>query len=258
MFRFKNVWLAALFIPALVNCVSASKYQDLENDHAKTRLNLDEAENKIGELETLIAELERKLGDASANRKNMSQSIQQMKDALKEASDRKREIEKRLSEFRKLVQRFKSLTDTGELSIMIRDGRMVVVLPSDVLFSSGSSKLSAKGTATIQKVGQLFSTTPDKQFQVEGHTDNVPIRSAQFPSNWELASSRALRVLKLMIESGVPTKNISAASFADTKPVANNDTAQGKGLNRRIDIVIIPDLSLLPGYEELNRYSEQK
>lgn len=257
MFRFKNLLLSTLLIPALTHCVSASKYEDLENDHAKIRATLEESESKINELETLIAELERKLGDASANRKNMSQSIQQMRDALKEASERKREIEKRLSEFRKLVQRFKSLTDTGELSIMIRDGRMVVVLPSDVLFSSGSSQLSAKGTATIQKVGQLLSTIPDKQFQVEGHTDNVPIRSAQFPSNWELASSRALRVLKLMIESGVPAQNISAASFADTKPVASNDSVQGKSLNRRIDIVIIPDLSLLPGYEELNRYSEK-
>ncbi len=258
MFRFKNIIFSALLIPALTYCVSASKYEDLENDHAKTRATLEESENKINELETLIAELERKLGDASANRKSMSQSIQQMKDALKEASDRKREIEKRLSEFRKLIQRFKGLTDTGELSIMIRDGRMVLVLPSDVLFSSGSSQLSAKGTETIQKVGQLLSTIPNKQFQVEGHTDNVPISSAQFPSNWELASSRALRVLKLMIESGVPVQNISAASFADTKPVASNDSAQGKGLNRRIDIVIIPDLSLLPGYDELNRYSEKQ
>jgi chemotaxis protein MotB len=243
---------------SLVACVSANKHDELQSRHDKLQLSFEEAENKINELETLIAELERKLGDASANRKSMSQSIQQMKDALKEASDRKREVEKRLSEFRKLVQRFKSLTDAGELSIMIRDGRMVVVLPSDVLFSSGSSSLSAKGQGTIKKVGQLLASITDKQFQVEGHTDNVPINSAQFPSNWELASARAMRVLRLLIEAGLPENRVSAASFGETKPVASNDTSEGKSLNRRIDIVIIPDLSLLPGYEELRQYSDKQ
>ncbi|MEM7647444.1 MAG: flagellar motor protein MotB, partial [Pseudomonadota bacterium] len=134
-------------------------------------------------------------------------------------------------------------------------GRMVVVLPSDVLFKSGSSRLSKKGNETIDKVAKLLVSIPEKQFQVEGHTDNVPIRSAKFPSNWELASARALNVVNLMVKAGMPEQRISAASFADTKPVASNDTKEGKSANRRIDIVVIPDLSKLPGYQELNRMS---
>ena len=253
-----KIFVSSVLLAGLTACVSNSTHEDLQNRYQSLQQEQEQAQTKIAELETLIAQLEQDLGKASANKKSMSQSISHMKEALKEASERKKEVEKRLAEFRKLISRFKSLTDAGELSIQIKDGRMVVVLPSDVLFNSGSANLSSKGTQTIQKVAKLLVSIPDKQFQVEGHTDNVPIRSARFPSNWELASGRALTVLKIMVDAGMPENRISAASFADTKPVASNSTEEGKALNRRIDIVVIPDLSLLPGYEELQRYSQEK
>jgi chemotaxis protein MotB len=253
-----------LFLPLLIlallnlnGCVSSGTHKDLQTEHEKTLNQLSQADSRISELETLIAELERKLGAATDNKKSMSESIEHMKSALKEASIRKMEIEKRMDEFRKLISRFKALTDAGELTIKIVDGRMVVALPSDVLFPSGSAKLSAKGNETIKKVTSLLSTIPDRQYQIEGHTDNVPIRSERFPSNWDLASERALNVLKMMISSGLSENRISAASFSDTKPVSKNTTKEGKAANRRIEIVVIPDLSQLPGYEELNDLSKE-
>lgn len=242
---------------SLAACVSNGTHEQLQKRYDSLEKDQERAKAKISELEAIIAQLEQDLGKASANKKTMSASIQHMKDALKEASARKKEVEKRLDEFRKLISRFKTLTEAGELSIQIKDGRMVVVLPSDVLFKSGSSRLSDKGTETIKKVSELLVSIGDKQFQVEGHTDNVPIRSKKYPSNWELASARALTVLKIMVGAGMPENRISAASFGDTKPVASNDSKAGRSLNRRIDIVVIPDLSLLPGYDELQKYSKQ-
>lgn len=236
-------------------CVSTSKHEQLQNNLDKNQTQLKQSEDKINELETLIAELERKLGAADFKKKSMVNSIQHMKTALKEASERKKQVEKRLNEFRKLISRFKSLTAAGELSVQIVDGRMVVALPSDVLFRSGSSRLSNKGTTTVKKVAQLLVAIPEKQYQIEGHTDNIPINSKQFPSNWELASARALNVVKTMIKAGIPESRISAASFADTKPVMANKSKEGRAANRRIDIVVIPDLSKLPGYEELQQIS---
>jgi chemotaxis protein MotB len=98
-----------------------------------------------------------------------------------------------------------------------------------------------------------LSAIPDRKFQVEGHTDNVPIRTEQFPSNWELASARALTVLKTMVDAGMPAARVSAASFGDSKPAASNDSSDGKAQNRRIEIVVVPDLSTLPGFEELQK-----
>ena len=135
---------------------------------------------------------------------------------------------------------------------------MVVSLGSDVLFPSGSAKLSAQGILTIKDVTAQLASIPNKSYQVEGHTDDVPISTAMFPSNWELASARALSVVKTMVEAGMPRERVSAASFGQFHPVADNKTPEGKSANRRIEIVIVPDLSSLPGYEELQKLSNEK
>jgi chemotaxis protein MotB len=253
MFK-KSLYFVAIW--SLTACVSNSTHEDLQNQYSSLEQQLAESNSKIAELETLVAQMEQDLGKASANKKAMTNSIQHMKEALQRESERKKEVEKRLAEFKKLISRFKKLTDAGDLSIQIKDGRMVVVLPSDVLFKSGSARLSKKGTETIWKVANVLKDIPNKQYQIEGHTDNVPIRSERFPSNWELASARALNVVNIMMDAGMAADRISAASFGETKPVASNDSKEGRALNRRIDVVIVPDLSLLPGYEELQRYSQ--
>jgi chemotaxis protein MotB len=99
---------------------------------------------------------------------------------------------------------------------------------------------------------------PDRRFQIEGHTDNVPVRTLKYPSNWQLAAERAISVLEVMVQSGVTPDRVSAASFAETRPLKPNDTVEGRSSNRRIEIVIVPDLSSLPGFDELNKLAEEK
>lgn len=248
--------LVTIFSFLILGCVSNGTHEKLQQKQEKTQSELEKSKTEIQSLEAIIAGLEKKLGKASSDRKTLSSSIEHMKTALREAAERKAEREKRIAEYKKLVQRFKSLTDAGELSIKIVDGRMVVALPSDVLFSSGSARLSAKGQETIKKVSQLLVNIEDKKFQVEGHTDNVPIRSAKYPSNWELASARALNVVKMMESSGMPPHRLSAASYGPNRPVQKNDTREGKQANRRIEVVVVPDLSALPGYDELKKMSD--
>lgn len=196
--------------------------------------------------------------EVEKERGQLKASLEDMKKALSEMQAREEEQKKRLEEFRDLSSRFKKLIDAGTLSVHIVDGKMVVSLGSDVLFPSGSAKLSEKGLQTIKAVTTQLASIPDKKYQVEGHTDNVPISSAQFPSNWELAASRSLSVVKTMIDNKMPASRVSAASFGDSAPIVTNDTVANKALNRRIEIVIVPDLSSLPGYEELQKYSESK
>ena len=153
------------------------------------------------------------------------------------------------------MDKFKSLIDSGKLKVKIVDGRMVVILASDILFPSGSAKLSKEGLEAISEVGKTLASIAGKKFQIEGHTDNIPIKTSQYPSNWNLAAERSITVLKTMIEAGMPTDRISAASFADSKPSQSNETKEGRSANRRIEIVVVPDLSTLPGFEELNKAS---
>jgi chemotaxis protein MotB len=175
-----------------------------------------------------------------------------LQEALAELSKRKAEAERRVNEFRDLLARFKSLIDAGKLSVKMVDGRMVLALPSDVLFDSGSATLSAGGAAAVAEVSTVLATMTDRRFQVEGHTDNVPIRTAAYPSNWELASARALGVVKAMVTAGMQASLVSAAGFGEFRPATTNDTAEGRQQNRRIEIVLQPDLSMLPGFDELS------
>jgi chemotaxis protein MotB len=214
---------------------------------------LEEEKEKAKELGARIDRLVGDLAAIARDKSKLQGSIEQMTAALTELEKRRAEAEARVQEFRNLLSKFRALIDAGKLKVRIVDGRMVVVLATDVLFGSGSASLSKDGKAAIVEVAGVLAGIPKRAFQIEGHTDAVPIASAQFPSNWELASARAITVTKTLVESGLPAERVSAASFSDKKPVATNDTAEGKALNRRIEITIVPDLSTLPGFEELKK-----
>ena len=208
-----------------------------------------EQQSARGELRATQAELAQVVKDRSA----LKGSVEEMKQALDELARRKAEADRRIGEYRALLDRFKALIDAGQLKVKIVDRRMVVQLQSDVLFASGSASLSKDGKVSVVEVARVLADIPGKKFQVEGHTDNVPIKTEQFPANWELASARALTVLRAMTDGGLAADRVSAASFGDTKPAARNDTPEGKAQNRRIEIVVVPDLASLPGFEELQK-----
>ncbi len=252
-------WFWALIlgfeIALLSGCVSKTKYKELEQRLGTSETQRIERESKINELEVIISQLEKKLGIASDDKESLQASVVQMREALAELNRRKRESEKRIGEYRELVRKFKALTDAGQLVVKIVGGKMVVGLPSDVLFASGSARLSTKGEETVAQVAKLLSQIPERHFQVEGHTDNVPIKTAQFPSNWELAAARAGHVVAVLIAGGLDPKRVSAASFGEHSPARPNDSPEGRMANRRIEIVVVPDLSQLPGYDELQKFT---
>jgi chemotaxis protein MotB len=234
---------------AATGCVSAGKYHDLEASHTAT-------EASLAACETAKADLERRLGITSSQKTELEGSVATMKRALTELEARRAETEKRLAEFRELTAKFKELVDAGKLTIKVRNGRMMLALSSDILFSSGSAQLSTAGSNAIKEVTGLLKELNNRNFQIEGHTDNVPIHTKQFPSNWELASARASSVLNTMLAEGFPPEHVSLASYGKYDPVSDNSTPEAKGENRRIAIVVVPDLSGLPGFDELNRMSK--
>jgi chemotaxis protein MotB len=255
---------ALAFIGGLSGCVSSGTHRDLETRYQTLQAQYAELEEKnhtveqtVSEQTLWIPELENKMGEFRSDKEKLQSSLTETQKALEQSAQRKLETEQRIREYTDLVEKFKSLMDAGRLTVKIVDGRMVVALSSDILFSSGSSALSRDGRAAIREVGQLLATIPDRKFQVEGHTDNLPIQNAQFPSNWYLASARALTVVNELIEAGMSPARISAASFGEHKPAQTNDTKEGRKANRRIEIVIVPDLSSLPGFEELRRLSSE-
>lgn len=259
----------ALSLVLIAGCVSKGDHEAVLKDLQKTKAALQDTSARLRaeesarekterELNKLIAERDRIAKDLAAmtsERTKLSMSVEEMKKAMNELSSRKDEADARIAEFRNLVERFKKLIDAGKLRVKIVEGRMVVELATDILFPSGSALLSKDGKAALVEVGALLKDIPGRRFQVEGHTDDVPIKTPLYASNWELAAARAVNVVKATMEGGMPAERISAASYAQFKPAQANDSKEGKAANRRIEIVLVPDLSSLPGFEELQKAS---
>jgi chemotaxis protein MotB len=172
---------------------------------------------------------------------------EELQERLEALAAVEREVTERNRIYEDVIGRFRSLIDGGQLAVSIVRGRMVIQLPQDVLFASGSATLSADGRSTLSQVASVLATLEDRSFQIEGHTDNVPIATAAFPSNWELSSARALSVVRVLIQGGVPAERLSGAGYGEYQPVASNDDPQSRRRNRRIEIVMLPNLDVIAG-----------
>lgn len=144
--------------------------------------------------------------------------------------------------YRRLAFKLKSMIDARELSIVLREGRMILRMPNDVLFDSGSVVVKASGLRALGVVASVLKTVPDRHFQVAGHTDTVPISTPRFASNWDLATARAVEVVRVLTSLGLRPPLLSAAGYGEFDPVASNDTNEGRAKNRRIEIVVQPNI----------------
>lgn len=139
--------------------------------------------------------------------------------------------------FEKIRQEVKAIGADGINVKKNKDG-IVISIADTLMFNTGEADLLADAKKIQDKLGVLLADMANT-LRVEGHTDNIPIHTAAFPSNWELSSNRAIRVLKYLVQQGVSPERISAAGYAEFQPVAPNDTEEGRRLNRRVDIVIV-------------------
>ncbi len=141
----------------------------------------------------------------------------------------------------------KALEDKFGKSLMVtqHQDRLVLTMLGQILFKSGQARLTPLGLDIMKQVGEVLATLPNKNIQVEGHTDNNPIYGRlqqQYPTNWELSTARATTVLRFLIEqTGMHPQDFSAAGYADTRPAVDNDSAEGRAQNRRVEIVLYPE-----------------
>ena len=178
-------------------------------------------------------------------------SVQEMNKLVEELRNKERQALARLQTFRNMLEKFQKMIESGKLRVRIVRGRMVVELSENILFDSGRADLKKEGAAALTEVAGVLASIPDREFQIAGHTDNVPIKSARFPSNWELSTARAVTVARYLGSKGVPSNRLSAAGYAETQPVSSNDTPEGRAQNRRIEIVLMPNLEELPDLSKL-------
>lgn len=128
---------------------------------------------------------------------------------------------------------------SGRVKLEINERGLLIRFLDSVLFDSGKADMTLPAMEIIDKVSDILSET-NKLITVEGHTDNIPINTFKYPSNWELSTSRAVNVVKYMIDhNGIAAVRLSASGYADQHPINENTSIQGRKNNRRVDMVIL-------------------
>lgn len=168
-------------------------------------------------------------------RRSDVEKINELSAQLNELTQAKKLLEDRLSQ---------EIADK-QVSLKMMDKGLVITVVGDLLFDSGRDKIRTEAYNILDKVSTILKdNVPDLNVGIEGHTDNVPIKLSGWKSNWELSTARALSVLHYLVnEKGISPERLSAIGYGEYRPVATNDTSAGRHMNRRVEIVILPQVT---------------
>ncbi|WP_243689445.1 OmpA/MotB family protein [Geotalea toluenoxydans] len=160
---------------------------------------------------------------------------------LKKAKEE--EVQKTSKTYEDLLEKMKSEISQGQVTISELKGKLTVNMVDAVLFDSGKAEIKPEGLIVLQKVIDILKNIKDKSIRIEGHTDNDQIGGAlakKYQTNWELSAARAINVTRYLQQQGIDPLNLSAIAYGEFKPVAANDSREGKAKNRRIEIILVP------------------
>lgn len=235
---------------------SRAKVEDLQRDSLNTHRQLTECnelvknlnEDKISlqnenalvqkDLKSLSSESKMTIADQAKRLKDLQNIIQSQKDVM---SKLKNSIADALMNYK-----------TDELSIYTKDGNVYVSLQEKLLFKSGSDVVDPKGKEALKSLAQVLNNTKDISVLIEGHTDNVPIKTKLFQDNWDLSTARATSIVRILTkDNGFDPNRITASGKSEFHPVKANDTVEGRAGNRRTEVILSPDL------KELNKLLDQ-
>jgi chemotaxis protein MotB len=165
--------------------------------------------------------------------------------ALEEAQERlagsEAAVEQIQGSYQSLVEQLEEEVSRGQIEIQQLQGRLQIRALERILFDSGRAQIKSEGRSVLAAVAQQLRKKQGYEIRIEGHTDNIPISTRDFPSNWELSCARAARVLRFLVEKGLAAERMSAVGFGPHRPIDTNDTREGRARNRRIEIVLVPE-----------------
>lgn len=183
-----------------------------------------------------ISDLRQKVANLEGENRKLKEDIA----ALQRVKEEK--VKEVSNTYEQLLQNMKSEIALGQVTISELKGKLTVNMEAAILFDSGKADVKDDGLEILQKMVDTLKSVKDKAIRIEGHTDNVQITGALtrvFPSNWELSAARAINVAKYLQQQGLDPAILSAAAFAEYKPVADNGTKEGRAKNRRIEITLV-------------------
>lgn len=239
-----------------------AEVKDLTEKLVTTQNSLDATEDSLNLKQQLVEKLESsldllKLNSESALKKRIAENeglmekIAQRENELADRMARVEELEGLISRQKQAMTELKeklsnallNFEDKG-LTVEARDGKVYVSMENKLLFKSGSWTVEAQGKTAIERLGNVLAENPDIAVLIEGHTDNVPYSGkGPLKGNWDLSTKRATSIVNLLLENPqILPQNLTAAGRGEYLPIAPNSTQQGRAANRRIEVVLSPQL----------------
>lgn len=225
---------------------------------------LEEKKAKLAEANKALADSEEQLQHSNAALADKSREIESQKQTLadknRQLAEQQAELERQAAQLRELESQLKAKDEAmaqlkntissalvgfspDELTVVHKDGKVYVSLEEKLLFASGQYDVNNKGVGAIRKIASVLKdVNSDIDITVEGHTDNVPLHGQVIEDNWDLSAKRATSVLRILVAGGVAQERVQAVGRADTAPVADNSTDEGRCKNRRTEIVLTPKI----------------
>jgi chemotaxis protein MotB len=204
------------------------------------RASVEAARAEQAQLQKRVDQLEAEKADLAALRNELSSQV----------AAKAEELQKLQGTYQELETKMKEEIAKGDVRLSQAGGRIKVDLVDQILFEVGDASITPRGEEVLSRVGGILANVPDKKIQVSGHTDDQPISERlrdRYPTNWELAAARAGNVVRFLEEkAGVPGRRLVAAAYGPYEPVSSNRSAKGRARNRRIEIVLTPQLAPAP------------
>ncbi len=234
------------------------------NENAQLTAELSNSRQKNEQLDTSLKDLQGRynslINESMSQSDQLNAALQQKSQELKQQEKLLADRERALKEMQAIIARQDSITrrlndivrnallgfNSDELTVEVRNGKVYVSMSNKLLFRSGSANVETKGIEALKVLAEVLDKNPDIDVLVEGHTDNLPIRTAQFRDNWDLSVVRATSIVRILTEDyKISPLRVTASGKGEFMPRATNDTPEGRASNRRTEIILSPKLDEL-------------
>ncbi|MDP3558671.1 MAG: OmpA family protein [Bacteroidota bacterium] len=202
---------------------------------------------------SLTNSTDKKLSDLNTTLENKSKELEKKEKNLKEKDQKLKELQSLLQKQDSILNALNNTIKNAllgfksdEFAVVMKNGKVYVSLSDKLLFKSGNASVEDKGKDAIKKLSEVLNKNTDIDIAIEGHTDNVPIKTAVYKDNWDLSVARSTNIVRMICdEFGVDSKRVTASGKGEFFPVATNETPEGRAKNRRTEIVLSPKLEEL-------------
>ena len=255
------VFLSLIFCLSFASCVSSKKYKASEAKNATTEANINKLQKDYVNTQSQLKDCNEKVKNVIEAKGSLQNEYASVQNDLKALSTESKmtiaDQAKRLKNFQDMIQAQKDVMTnlknsisnallnykTDELYVYIKDGKVYVSLEEKLLFKSGSDVVDPKGKEALKSLAAILNGTNEITVMIEGHTDNVPIRTNLFKDNWDLSTARAISIVRILTNDyNFDPHRITASGRGQFSPVKTNDTDEGRAGNRRTEVILSPNL----------------